>query len=109
MMISAPTMQDTIVQFFSWTSLGYQLKEVVFVAHNAAFDRSRLQAITQVMISDLEKREITFRWVDSMSLLKSVVLLTSPNGRIIAKSSKLSTLITHHLPDFDITRYKKLK
>jgi DNA polymerase III epsilon subunit-like protein len=104
MVASAPTMQDTLVQFFSWASLGYQLKEVIFVAHNAGFDRSRLQAITQVMIPDLETRGTTVLWVDSMALLKPLVLLTSPNGRIIAKSSKLSTLIAHHLPEFDLKK-----
>lgn len=101
----APSMRDTLEHFFSWASLQYRLKRVIFVAHNAGFDRSRILAITQELLPNLEKRGTAFEWANTVPLLQPVILSTSPNGQILAKSSKLSTLIAHHFPDEDLSQY----
>jgi hypothetical protein len=44
---------------------------------------------------------IRFRWVNTLPLLKPVVLSKNINGRVLEKSSKLSTLIIHYLFHLD--------
>lgn len=44
------------------------------------------------------------QWVDSLPLLKPVVLLSDRNGCVIEKTSKLSVLVAHNLPDLDVSK-----
>jgi len=78
---------------------------VVFIAHNASFDRSRLQSIIDEILPNVTNQGTHFRWVDTLPLLDPVITARAHNGHIISKSSKLSTLVSYYLPTEDISRY----
>jgi hypothetical protein len=63
--IQASTMIETLQLFLDWVSLGGRIKEVVLIAHNSSFDKSRLETM---MASLLLHYDITrFRPPSSLS------------------------------------------
>jgi DNA polymerase III epsilon subunit-like protein len=71
----------------------------VLITHNSSFDKSQLEDMMTGLLSQYDM--IRFRWVNTLPMLKPVVLSKDINSRVLEKSSKLSTLIIHYLSYLD--------
>ncbi len=69
----SPGLKETLEMFYNWALLHYTLKEVRFVAHGCAFNRFRLQEITNELVPSVVTASTRFEWTDRIPLLKPIV------------------------------------
>lgn len=93
--IHAPTLKKILEDFFKWATFNFT-KEVIMVAHNSSFDRSRLLAMANALLPDLFQQIQNIKWVDTRILLTPVVVSGTSK-----KSTALGSLIANRLPDID--------
>jgi DNA polymerase III epsilon subunit-like protein len=97
----SPKLKDTLQSFLKWVSVNDTIPEVIFVAHNCSFERSRLLPAMKELCPEISQER--FKWVDTIPLLKPVILSTDVRGHIVEKCSKLTALIASRLPELDVS------